>query len=223
MLALVSVALAGLIVVLGGFLYLAVHAVPRVPAVAVPDPVGMIGPIVSEPPVTIDDRRAAVITQMQTLARLETTSYTVEQVIDGEKAGNAVQKALYGDKILLIAHGEVVAGVDLSKLNPNSITVTDTKSVHVVLPPSEIFSARLDNGKTRVYERDKGIFSKGDDQLETQVRQRAEQSIRTAACDDGVLTRAAQSARQDVQSLLTALQFTTIQIDAPVGQCQAPQ
>ncbi len=56
-----------------------------------------------------------VIKEIRALNRLETASYTIEKVIDAGTTGNRFSELLYGDRILLIAHGQVIAGFDLSK------------------------------------------------------------------------------------------------------------
>lgn len=177
--------------------------------------------VFAEPETTIDDRRADVIVQMQAMARLETMIFTVEKVIEAEKSGNAITDVFFGDKILLIAHGEVVAGVDLGKLDGSRVTVGDDNSISVALPPSEVFMARLDNDKTRVYDRDRGLLSRGDARLETKARQAAEASILNAACEQGILERAANEARTQVESLLRLLEFSRVTVTAPAGTCPA--
>ncbi|MCU0494288.1 MAG: DUF4230 domain-containing protein, partial [Chloroflexaceae bacterium] len=89
----------------------------------------------------------AVIQRIQQLNRLETTSYTVERVIEVGQ-GSAIQLPLLGDlgsdRLLLIAHGNVIAGVDLAKLRPEDVTVSaDGRSLSLRLPPVEIFRQSL--------------------------------------------------------------------------------
>jgi hypothetical protein len=175
----------------------------------------------SEPETTIDDRQTAVVVQMRAMARLETMTYTVEKVIEAEKSGNALQDVFFGDRILLIAHGDVVAGVDLGKLTARDVTVSDDNAVTVRLPASEILSARLDNDQTRVYDRDKGLLSRGDSQLETKARQAAEDAILQAACDQGILQQAADQARVQLEGILHLLDFERVVVIADPGQCEA--
>ncbi|MDO8610322.1 MAG: hypothetical protein Q7R95_07265, partial [bacterium] len=54
----------------------------------------------------INTSRTAVIKEMRNLQRIETASFTIEKIIDGGTSGNAFQQLLFGDKILLIAHGQ---------------------------------------------------------------------------------------------------------------------
>src|SRR5215216_7599285 len=57
------------------------------------------------------------INEVRALARLETIQYSVEKVITGEM-GQGSFAFLFGDKILFVAHGIVIAGIDMSKLQP---------------------------------------------------------------------------------------------------------
>ena len=60
----------------------------------------------------------------------------------------------------------------------------------VNLPPAEIFIATLNNEKSYVYDRNTGVLTKPDLNLETLVRQRAEEEILKAALEDGILEQA---------------------------------
>jgi hypothetical protein len=173
----------------------------------------------AEPETEIDDRQPAIVLQMQSLTRLETMNYTIEKVIEAEKDGNAVQDLLFGDRILLIAHGNVIAGVDLGTLDPEDVEVSDENAVTVQLPASEIFVATLDNDQTRVYDRERGWLSRGDAGIETEARQAAEASILQAACEQGILGQAAAEAKTQIEALLGALEFTSVTVVAPTGTC----
>jgi hypothetical protein len=170
--------------------------------------------------IKINRDRAAVITQIKQLNRLETSVFTIEKVIDAGTQGNAFQNFLFGDKILLIAHGKVVAGVDLAKLDENSITVSGD-SISIKLPATEIFNSDLDEAETEVYDRTQGILTKGNKDLESQARQAAEEEIKKAACEGGILTKAAESAKQQLTALLQGLGFTTVEINETAGNCTA--
>ena len=83
-----------------------------------------------------------------------------------------------------VVHGEVVAGIDLAGLLPGNVTIAGSK-VSIQLPEAEIFGVRLDNAKTKVYSRDTGLFSSPDPNLESEVREVAENSCRTRRCRTG--------------------------------------
>lgn len=160
----------------------------------------------------------AVVKEIQKLQRLETASYTIEQIIDAGTQGNRFQEFLYGDRILLIANGQVVAGFDFAKIQPQDIQVQG-QTIVIRAPAPEILYTRLDNSKTRVYDRNQGILTKGEKDLESAARSEAELSIRNAACEAGVLDTAEENGRKQLTALLTALRFQDITINIPKGSC----
>jgi hypothetical protein len=167
----------------------------------------------------INKNQAAVVQEIKELKRLETSSFTIEKIIDARTQGNVFQELLYGDKILLIAHGQVVAGIDLGKLEQNQISVKG-KSVAVKLPQPEIFFTRLDNNLTKVYDRQQGLLSKGQKDLETEARKSAETSITEAACQSGILDQANDNAKKQITGFLHSLGFTDINVEVSQATCQ---
>jgi hypothetical protein len=145
------------------------------------------------------------INEIRSLSRLETVQYSVEKVVTGETGGGTFQ-ALFGDKILFVGHGTVIAGIDMEKLRPEDMRY-ENGLLTVRLPPAEIFIATLDNNKSYVYNRDTGLLAKPDPTLETQVRQVAEQEILKAALEDGILQQAQTNAESYLMKFFTALGF----------------
>lgn len=167
----------------------------------------------------INTDRTAVVKEIRSLNRLETASFTIEKVIDaGSAESNFIQKLLFGDKILLIAHGDVIAGIDLSQIKESDISISDS-TISVRLPPPTVFATVLDNSKTKVYDRQQGILSDKGKDLESQARTEAETSIRQAACEGGILTQAAENARKQLTILFTTLNFTSITVEIPPAEC----
>ncbi len=159
-----------------------------------------------------------VIKELKALNRLETAQFTIEKVIDAGKSGNVFQQFLFGDKILLVAHGQVIAGIDFSKLENSNIKV-DGATVRLELPEPEILMTSLNNEETRVYDRKLGLLSKGDKNLEAVARSSAEKAIREAACQGEILKQASNNARSQLTALLKALGFTTVIISIPQATC----
>ena len=152
-----------------------------------------------------------VVRQVRALERLETVSYSMDKILTGERENPVLPLFLAGDRLLLIAHGQVIAGVDLSKLQPGDVQVHGS-NISVHLPAPEIFTTNLDNEKTRVYSRETGLFSTPDPNLETEVREEAERQLRSAAMDDGVLKTAQANAAQTVKTMLSGLGFSSISV-----------
>lgn len=165
------------------------------------------------PTPTILPDPVTIINQVRPLARLETIQYTVEKVITAE-VGQNVLAPLIGDKLLFVGHGYVIAGVDLSKIRSQDITIEDGILIFH-LPEAEIFVATLDNDKSYVYDRETGLLTHGDINLETNARQAAEEQIRQAALDDGILEQAQTNAELYLESLLNELGYSQVSFVKP--------
>jgi hypothetical protein len=161
---------------------------------------------------TIDVSQPTVVDRIQRLQRLETVIYTMDKIVTGAKENPVLPNFLAGDRLLMLVHGEVVAGIDFSNLKPGDVSV-DGKQVRLHLPPPQIFSTRIDSAKTRVYSRQTGLLVPTDPDLETQVRQEAERQLQEAAMADGILRNAQQNAASTIKSLLQGLGFTNIEFE----------
>lgn len=157
------------------------------------------------PTPTIIPDPVTYITEIRALARLETIQYTVEKVITAEQ-GQGSFDFLFGDKLLFVAHGVVIAGIDMGKLGPEHMRY-EGNVLYVTLPPAEVFIATLDNEKSYVYDREVGILNKGVTDLETLARQSAEQEILKAALEDGILAQAQVNAEAFLLKFFAALGF----------------
>jgi hypothetical protein len=163
---------------------------------------------VLNPTPTILPDPVTVVTSVRDLARLQTIEYTVEKVITAE-VGQGTFGFLFGDRLIFVAHGVVQAGLDLEKLRPEDLRV-ENGVLYVDLPEPEVFIATLDNDKSYVYNRDTGVFSQGDVNLESSARRAAEEEIRKAAVDDGILNLARQNGENYLYRLLRDLGFQEV-------------
>jgi len=160
---------------------------------------------------TIDVSSPTVVDKIRQLSRLETVVYSLDKIVEGDRENAYLPGFLAGDKMLLVAHGEVIAGIDLSQLKPGDVQVKGD-AVQVRLPAPQILSTRIDNSRTRVYSRTTGVLVAADPNLESEVRQAAEQQIAQAALSDGILDRARQNARASVTALLYGLGFHAVDV-----------
>src|ERR1700689_2134852 len=94
--------------------------------------------------VHINVDQPTVVRQIRALQRIETVSYTMDKIISGERENPILPSFLAGDRLLLVGHGEVIAGLDLSKLQPSDVEVHGRR-VSIHLPPPEIFTTSIDN------------------------------------------------------------------------------
>ncbi|MCE1253385.1 MAG: DUF4230 domain-containing protein [Anaerolineae bacterium] len=160
------------------------------------------------PTPTIIPDPTSIIHEVRSLARLETIQYSVEKVIRAEEGQESIP-LLFGDKLIFVAHGTVIAGIDLEKLNDNDVKM-DGKMLVVTLPQPEVFVTRLDNDRSYVYDRETGLFTKGDSNLETQARQIAEQEILKAAQEDNITDQARVNAENYLVRLFRILGYPDV-------------
>jgi len=161
---------------------------------------------------SIDVSQPTVVDRIQRLQRLETVVYTMDKLVTGAKENPIFPDFLAGDRLLMMVHGEVVAGIDFSNLKLGDVRV-EGKQIRLHLPAAEVFRTRIDSAKTRVYSRQTGLLVSTDPNLETQVRQEAERQLQDAALADGILRTAQQNATSTISSLLQGLGFEKVDFD----------
>ena len=185
---------------------------------------GNIGTRVAEilnPTPTVLPDPITLIRDVRSLSRLETIQYSVEKVIAAE-SGQGPFGFLFGDKLVFVAHGVVIAGIDLTKLAPEDLRVQNGV-LFVRLPEPEVFIATLDNDKSYIYNRDTGVLTHGDKNLETTARRTAEKEIEKVALEDGILRLARQNGENYMYRLLRDLGYKEVIFvqNAPPGSAPA--
>ncbi len=175
---------------------------------------GQVSDLASRAPlretVVIRTDTPTVVRRVQALAKLETSRYTLEKILDAERTRQGVPTWLAGEKLVFVAHGEVVAGLDLSKLSEDDVQVVGD-TLTITLPEPEILYSRLDNENSYVYDRDEGLFSEADKDLEGHVRATAEQQLRESALEDGILDEARANGEQSLEALLGSMGFSEVE------------
>jgi hypothetical protein len=156
--------------------------------------------------------QGSVVERIQRLQRLETVVYNMDKIVTGEKDNPILPNFLAGDRLLMLVHGQVVAGVDFSQLRSGDIQING-KEVHVHMPNPRVLMTRLDNSRTRVYSRSTGLLVPVDPNLETEVRQEAEGELLQEALQGGILNTARQNAQSTITSLLLGLGFEKVQVE----------
>lgn len=179
--------------------------------------------LVPATPVILPDP-ATIVHQINDLARLETASYEMEKIVTADSQQDGLLDALLGESMIFVAYGKLYAGVDFSRMTAADIVVVDPDTVLVHLPPAEIFAdiPVLDNERSYVADRDTGLLTRADPELETRVRQAAEASIREAAMSSDILGRANTNAQTYMRNLLGGLGFTDIQFTPDTPPPAAP-
>ncbi len=152
-----------------------------------------------------------IVRQINDLARLETASMELEKNVIAER-NNDIMWGIMDETLIFEAHGLAVAGVDLSGMTPADIQVVDPTTVMVHIPQATIFDdlPLLDTEKSRVLDRDTGLFASVDPHLETVVRQEAESALREEAQSTELLDIANYNAQEFVLAFMQGLGFETV-------------
>jgi hypothetical protein len=155
---------------------------------------------------------AALLQQVKTLSELVTVQYVIEKVEGIEVPSENLVGQLVGseNRLLLLAHGTVKAGIDLGKMTADDFVVTD-KTIFINLPRAQITDAYLDEKLTQVIDRKTGLLAPSDKDLEQTVRKNAVDDLRRAARQGGILNAADERARAQMQALLLQLGFEKVQ------------
>lgn len=160
------------------------------------------------PTPTVIPDPVTIIREVQSLARLETIQYSVEKIITAEINQGAFGP-FFGDRLLFVAHGYVIAGIDLAAIEADNLRLADGV-LYVTLPEAEVFVATLNNDKSYIYDRETGFFRKSDPKLETSARQAAEEEILKGAIADGILDQARLNAEVYLERLFNTLGYQQV-------------
>jgi hypothetical protein len=142
------------------------------------------------------ENTTTVVQQVQTLSDLVTVKYVMQKVeIVDSPPDSPLGKFVQGDnRVLLLAHGVVKAGINLKNFAPGDVTISG-KTIRIKLPPAQITDAYLDDSQTKVIDWKQGFLRGFDKDLEQKARQMAVDDIRRAARTDGILDEATQRAQ----------------------------
>ncbi|HEX6178359.1 MAG TPA: DUF4230 domain-containing protein [Thermoanaerobaculia bacterium] len=155
----------------------------------------------------------ALVTHVRELSRLETASMKVMHVSTITQSYKLVPDAMAGDQLTFLAAGDVIAGIDLSRLEQKDVWQDADGTIVMRLPPSQILVTRVDNRESRVINRKTGLFRRADVDLESRARQFAEQQIRNEAVKKGILLLASQNAEKKLADFMHTIGFQRVRFE----------
>lgn len=176
---------------------------------------GRIASLITGRNTSVEVSAPTVVEKIQRLNRLESVVYSLDTVVEGNKSSSVFPDLLAGDRLLMIVHGQTIAGVDMAQMKPDDVQIIETgggRTIRIALPPSKVFVTTIDNQHTRVYARSTGLLVPVDTNLESETRAKAEQTLQKAALEDGILDAASKNARSTVTAMLESLGFDKVEV-----------
>jgi len=147
----------------------------------------------------------SVVRAVQPLADLVTVKYVMDKVVVLEDV------KWYGEnRVLLLAHGVVKAGIDLKRLQPGDVAITG-KKISLRLPPPLITDAYLDDRASQVIDRTTGLLRAFDKDLEQTARQNAVDDIARAARKGGILDEAEKRGHTELENFFKHAGFESVE------------
>lgn len=183
----------------------------------------MVGPLIWRPtttplsapmlPPTPSPTPVTVVDQVQAMGQLATVQYSIQAVLEETRERGDFWDWLTRERLLLVAYGEVIAGVNLAEVTAEDIRVED-EQVTIKLPQPIVISQRVDMDRTYVYDYERGFIGDlipPDPNWVIQVESRAESVIVERAVADGILDKAATNAQVQLTALMYSLGFKKVE------------
>jgi hypothetical protein len=155
---------------------------------------------------------AVVLAQLHDLARFDAASGRFQTIIDQSDDSRALPSWAYGERVTMVAEGDVAASVDLSHLPKGAIKLSaDGRHAEVDLPAPTLGAPRLDPTSTRVIDRQRGVINRvgdalgsGDPVAQDQLEQQASDKLSAAAAQSDLRRRAEENTRSFIEGTLHA-------------------
>ena len=173
----------------------------------------VVGPFLLEEQPARTTTGPVVVEGIQDLNQLATVRWRESVIVTRESGGTDLEQLLVGEQVLLVAAGDVEAGVDLESLGRDDVRVSG-ETVTIQLPEPEILSVSLDEEATGVYDRDFGPLNlRPDDDLVEQARAAALDRLEQTARDEDILEQAEQNAENGIRAFVTSLGFEEVRFE----------
>lgn len=174
--------------------------------------VPILGPLLEERPARTTTG-PVVVEGVRELDQLATVRWTESVPVTRQSGGDVLERLFSGEEVLVIATGEVEAGVNLAEIGKDDVRV-EGDTVTMRLPEPKILSTSLDEEKTRVYDRDFSPLNvRPDDDLVEDARARAIERIEETARENGILQTAETNAEDSIRAFVTTLGFSEVRFE----------
>jgi hypothetical protein len=141
-----------------------------------------------------------VLNKIENLGRMELVRYNFKDVVEYKKE---YSRWLPDSRSVLIVTGEAVGCIDMSQVKAGDVQFTNDTTITISLPEPEICYFKIDHSKSRVLHMENTYFQ--DAELVEEGYKFAEQNVRRAALNAGILEQTAQNADKILKPMLEGL------------------
>ena len=159
------------------------------------------------------DPTASVVEEIKKISEFTSACYYEEYVIQDTKeaSGNALLKMVKSKpEVVILSKGKVRAGVDLGKITPEDIKVSND-TLRINLPQPEIFDVIVNPS-------DYEIFSENGDWSHDEISriiQKGKENLQQHALDEGIIGKAGETGKKKLESLFQTLGYKVVEIILP--------
>ncbi|MDQ4132725.1 MAG: DUF4230 domain-containing protein [Actinomycetota bacterium] len=173
---------------------------------------------------SVDRSQPPLLQSLVELTNYQAASANFQVIVDTEKDAQFLPSVIRGERTVFVAAGHVDAGVDFSRLDERSVSVSeDRRTATIALPPPALFEPHLDAEQSRVVSRERGVLDRlGSVFSDTPTSERplvlaAEEKLRGAAAASDLRLQAEQNTRRMLEGMLRSLGFTQVNVTFAVN------
>lgn len=156
---------------------------------------------------------ALVVDKIESLGRLEVVKYNIQDIMEYKK----MRQWLPNAKAALLISGEIVACVDLAKINEKSVVISGD-SIALLLPPPEICQVKVNHSKSKIYDMTYGLWESA--MLMDEAYKYAENELIVQSKRLNLMREAKENTESALRPMLNAFGFKHITIiyDEPIDR-----
>ncbi|MGV3503317.1 MAG: DUF4230 domain-containing protein [Adhaeribacter sp.] len=156
--------------------------------------------LLGKPEAAVQVSHNTVLSKIEDLGRMELVRYNFKDVVEYKKE---LSRWLPDSRSVLIVAGEAVGCIDMSRIQAGDIRFSGDSTVTIRLPEPELCYFRVDHSKSRVLHLENTYFQ--DAELVEEGYKYAEQNVRNAALEAGILEQTAVNADKVLQPMLEGI------------------
>lgn len=161
------------------------------------------------------DTSRLIVQKIQGVSELTTTVFVMDAIVPTSSNRKVGDWVIGETNLLYLARGEVKAGIDLSKIDDDDITLDDN-TLKITLPAPEILDSKIDVTQSQVYDYNRGFLNLGPDvapDLQTQAQRVTLKRLVESACEADILDQANQRAILTINQLMSNGSYDSVEIN----------